>query len=229
MIPEQSNNINISQENARSDVVQPIQKSGDGVYRRPAGFWIRVLAYFIDGIVLLPLMGLLWLGLNNGSPTLRLLPYLAAIFYKPILEALYGATLGKKFVGIEVISEEGGRISLPQAFLRNSLFGIRSLLNIFIIIDIPDVAQTTFLELGQLTQGNPLTSIRKIVAVLAAGDCMAIVFFPNSKKTIHDLFAATRCVYTKRSIERSGEELVEHSSEQPEEKEYADPWEERDR
>ncbi len=118
-----ANDMNICKDNARSDSDQPLQESGDDVYRRPAGFWIRVLAYFIDGIVLLPLMGLLWLGLNNGSPTLRLLPYLAAIFYKPILEALYGATLGKIFLVSKSFRKKVGESHYHKPFFATHFLG----------------------------------------------------------------------------------------------------------
>lgn len=78
-----------------------------------AGFWVRVLAVFIDclimiipGLVLnlvLPIFGSLFLG----------------ILYKPFFESsALQATPGKALLGLRVTTLDGGRISFKQSFIR---------------------------------------------------------------------------------------------------------------
>lgn len=71
----------------------------------PAGFWIRVLAYFIDFLILLALVVGSMFVKSVWAYLLLLVPM---ILYKPLLEGLLGGTAGKLAIGLRVINPEGG-------------------------------------------------------------------------------------------------------------------------
>lgn len=87
-----------------------------------AGFWIRVGAYLIDGIILW-IIGIIlsYVVLGNysiiqSSPLLSLLQFIVAIGYFTGMESSSKqATLGKAVVGIKVGDEQGRQISLGTA------------------------------------------------------------------------------------------------------------------
>ena len=101
-----------------------------------AGFWIRVGAYIIDGILLwivqmliglvmgMGIAGAAGLGadetaLTGASLTLTLISSVIGVAYFVILESsTWQATLGKKAVGIIVVDEQGNRISWLRALGR---------------------------------------------------------------------------------------------------------------
>ena len=100
------------------------------------GFWIRVVASFIDGIILLILIILLayislvifGAALGEGAGVgmfllVLILASIATIFYKPIMEASeYQGTVGKYALGMKVVDQNGQRISMTSSFLRTILY-----------------------------------------------------------------------------------------------------------
>ena len=100
------------------------------------GFWIRLVASFIDGIILLILIILLatisliifGVALGEGAGVgmfllVFILASIATIFYKPIMEASeYQGTVGKYALGMKVVDQNGQRISMTSSFLRTILY-----------------------------------------------------------------------------------------------------------
>ncbi|MEJ2247000.1 MAG: RDD family protein [Acidobacteriota bacterium] len=107
-----------------------------------AGFWIRVAAYIVD-LIIISLPVLLFLGLiaaQSSIPTgshqgivghsvTGLLALILAIsfaifigafviLYFPLLEGLYGRTLGKRLFRLRVVRDGGVAIGMKEAFLR---------------------------------------------------------------------------------------------------------------
>jgi uncharacterized RDD family membrane protein YckC len=96
---------------------------------RPAGFWIRVLAYIIDGILLTALFALVWPILSGEAITdywqstdvfaagdffslaLNLVYYTGAI-------AIWSTTLGKRPFRLYVVRTDGSRVSPGRALAR---------------------------------------------------------------------------------------------------------------
>ncbi len=99
-----------------------------------AGFWLRLAACFIDGLILwtasLVIQALLGLGVGLGAPQ-RPADWVALFgllgvsvvtstvctwLYEALLtSSRWQATVGKKALGIVVTDENGGRISFPRA------------------------------------------------------------------------------------------------------------------
>ena len=100
------------------------------------GFWIRFVASFIDGIILLILIILLasislvifGAALGEGAGVgmfllVFILASIATILYKPIMEASeYQGTVGKYALGMKVVDQKGQRISMTSSFLRTILY-----------------------------------------------------------------------------------------------------------
>ncbi len=101
---------------------------------RPAGFWIRVVAYIIDGIILNVVNGILFgiagvnvFALDTGSPeaagsaagVIGLILVVVNLGYFVVLEASkLQATLGKLVVGIRVSDANGQRIGIGRSIGR---------------------------------------------------------------------------------------------------------------
>jgi len=94
-----------------------------GVARHYAGFWIRVLARLIDGVILgifYSAVGLLFFGslfapravFGAAFGAMYLLQLAAGAAYEIFLTAQYGGTLGKLALGLRVITANGDRLSL---------------------------------------------------------------------------------------------------------------------
>jgi uncharacterized RDD family membrane protein YckC len=117
-----------SDPNAAPPPPPPVWASGPGgpPAIRYGGFWIRVVAYLIDAIVLNIVLWLLTVitGLRLISYTatdhLEPLPILAPLVVNWLYFALMesserGATLGKMAVGLRVVTGEGRRLSFANA------------------------------------------------------------------------------------------------------------------
>jgi uncharacterized RDD family membrane protein YckC len=93
---------------------------------RPAGFWIRVVAVLIDGVVLIVAQGILfgagWMlwgsGLSAGMAVkgaTQLFTSLIGAAYTIAFHWIWGQTLGKMALQIRVVSMDGGPLSFGQA------------------------------------------------------------------------------------------------------------------
>ena len=90
---------------------------GDGPSGPRAGFWTRFLAALIDGVLGGVVLGVLTAALGGAGYAVGLA---SGIAYFTVLEGgPTGQTLGKRAMGIRVISfEDGGPIGYGRAFIR---------------------------------------------------------------------------------------------------------------
>jgi len=96
---------------------------------RYAGFWIRFLAYFVDGLVVYALIiaGQMAVGMSliqsvglaprSVSVVFAVFGFqlLVAVLYETILIGKYGATPGKMACGLVVVTTDGGKVSYALA------------------------------------------------------------------------------------------------------------------
>lgn len=90
------------------------------------GFWVRVLAYIIDGIivgivafVIKMLLGLVGTDfLDHANTTGNLLNFALGFLYMTVLWSSQGATLGQKALGLAVTTLDGQRLSYGRAVAR---------------------------------------------------------------------------------------------------------------
>jgi uncharacterized RDD family membrane protein YckC len=93
--------------------------------------WIkRIIAYVIDsiivGVVTTIILAIIMLPVFIRNPTaffnVLSFPFamgLLYILYFSIAETMYGATLGKRLLGLKVVTKTDGRPSFEKAFIRN--------------------------------------------------------------------------------------------------------------
>ena len=89
------------------------------------GFWIRLVAYIIDAILLSIVVGVLasLLGFNmmetdweRYDPTINLLSFVIGWLYFALMESSErGATVGKMALGLRVVTSNGQRLSFMNA------------------------------------------------------------------------------------------------------------------
>jgi len=101
---------------------------------RFGGFWIRVLAYFIDTVILVSvfLPGGIILLLSGFEPLAKVFYLVMAWIYFAVLQSSsWQASVGKKAVGLKVVDKNGDRISFGRATGRH-FAKVISTLTIFI-------------------------------------------------------------------------------------------------
>lgn len=91
---------------------------GDGPSGPRAGFWRRFVAALLDGIIIGVVGGIIGAILGGGNAGDGIGVLLGLLYYT-YFEGSTGQTLGKKALGIRVISlEGGGSIGYGRAFIR---------------------------------------------------------------------------------------------------------------
>jgi len=183
-------------------------------YSRPAGFWIRVGTYIIDGLIFIPIVILgIWNTYSLKSTTLLILISLPGLIYKPFMESFFGATLGKMACGIKVIDNNSRKLSLFGAYVRFFPFLISTgvaLAGQLIVFSSPQFqSATSMMEIGQAQQANYLKFVGLIVNLLVMIECV-FAAFTFRKRALHDMLAESFCVYKepkKLSSEPAGQDV----------------------
>jgi len=100
----------------------PLELDRQGVY---AGFWIRLVALILDGLVLLPVVFVVD-ALGDGNRATAVAAGAAACVivwgYSIALTARWGCTLGKAALGLRVVRVDGSRIGWGRAVRRDLVF-----------------------------------------------------------------------------------------------------------
>ena len=168
-------------------------------YPRPAGFWIRFCAHFVDGLILIPIPILSFLNLLSFKNTaLLILTVLPGFLYKPLMESFYGATLGKMACGIRVIDGFGQRLTLETAYIRYLPFLVSSLLattqTLLLYMSPGFQSAKTFEEIERLQQTGPLDILVYLASFFLIADCI-VAACAFRKRALHDMMADSYCVY----------------------------------
>lgn len=162
--------------------VPPIPAESD--HRAISGFWRRVLALIIDGL-LLGLAGftcgvLLFDPLAQLGGWGRLVGFIIALIYFGILNSAMGKgqTVGKRLMKIEVVDRAGRHISLARSLLRYTILGTPFFLNGVLIP--PSVMMS---PVGSL--------IGFIIFGLGGAIIYLYIFNRRTRQSLHDLLAGT--------------------------------------
>jgi uncharacterized RDD family membrane protein YckC len=96
-------------------------------YQRPqvsyVGLWPRFGALMIDGIILAVFNYSLGYLLNDGNnPLPIILTSVLPLLYNPILEYMYGATLGKMALGIKIVNYDLEKLTITNVVMRNMIY-----------------------------------------------------------------------------------------------------------
>jgi uncharacterized RDD family membrane protein YckC len=116
---------------------EPTQLPSDPENFEYGGFWRRVGAMFLDGLISLPL-GILLFYLLSITPRAYLyyaLPsMLFSVFYFVYLVTRYGGTPGKRIIGMRITMTDGSPVTTKAAVLRYSPFFILQALSMLAMI-----------------------------------------------------------------------------------------------
>ncbi len=168
-------------------------------YSRPAGFWIRLGAYVIDCVIFIPLIALgVWNTISLKSTAILVLITVPGFFYKPLMEAFCGATLGKMSCGLRVIDPEGKKLSLFYAYTRAFPFLLGSALGLTSQLILLSSEQfqsaTSMAEFSQPEAKVFVDAVGLLVNILILIDCV-LAAFTFRKRALHDMLADSYCVY----------------------------------
>ncbi|MEM1322058.1 MAG: RDD family protein [Bacteroidota bacterium] len=169
-----------------------------------AGFWTRVWAALIDGLVMMPLALLGMYNMLMGKVfLLAVLQSLAYVAYKPLMEWKYGATLGKMAVKIKVVNYDYQPISLDQSYLRFIFYFISTAISVlftFQLFQQPEFMETDdFMKLAtfQAEFESPLQDFSSIASFIVMVSAI-FVLFDDRRQALHDKIAKTFCIRVKK-------------------------------
>lgn len=167
---------------------------------RFANFWIRVAANILDSFVLMPII---LLGVYNimtwKSLPLYFVLQIAVLIYKPLMEAEYGATLGKMATKIKVVTTDYQDINLQQSLNRyifyfaNSFMGFIGGFMLFMQEEFAELSD--FYAIVEFQSKISAPEIDGFLSLLVFVSCVFCSADPL-KQTLHDKIAKTYVVNT---------------------------------
>jgi uncharacterized RDD family membrane protein YckC len=96
----------------------------------PAGFWIRLLAFAIDAVVIalaqlvLQVIAVARLGADAAPSAAGFFTLVFAVAYPTVLHAIAGQTIGKLLTRVRIVALDGGALPLGAALLRAVVFWV---------------------------------------------------------------------------------------------------------
>jgi len=168
------------------------------IHPPPAGFWVRVLASFVDGLVFLPLVVLAFANIVQiKSLALLFATMVPGLLYKPLMESRFGATLGKMACKIKVIDDRGMAPTFTQAFTRYLPFFVSSIVALVgsvVMFSQPGFQEAVGLDkIGELQYENPVKLLQNVINIFILAECV-VAGFTYRKQALHDMMAQTYCV-----------------------------------
>ena len=153
-----------------------------------AGFWVRILADTLDGLILFAAGWLL--ALPFRSLFLRLgergvfIGLAISMAYTGVLQSRFGSgrTLGKRLLGLRVVRPDGTLMSLDRSLVRYAMMGL--------LVYQGAVAQAVAAVLP-FAGLKVLETIAGAIAIVLALGCVFVVPFHPLKRGLHDILAGT--------------------------------------
>ena len=163
-----------------------------------AGFWIKVVASFIDSLVFIPVIVISFKNLFSWKMLgIEILTTFAWMFYKVFMEWKYQATIGKMAVKIKVVNESGGKITLEQSIVRFSFYFMSYMgaliANYYLFTNADFVNVKTFNDfvVMQESRGDVINGWANFPLMVS----LSMVIFDLRKQALHDKLAKTFCIY----------------------------------
>jgi uncharacterized RDD family membrane protein YckC len=171
------------------------------------GFWRRVGAQILDGLIVLPLSVILYFGMNYSRLfyLYYLVPSLAfAAVYGIYLVKRYGGTPGKLILKMRVTMVDGAPVTTAAATIRYSVILILSgLSSLAVALAALSFTDAEFLSMGYLQKmlalnaAMPGWNVAVTSALYVWIVASAIVMLSNKKRrALHDFLAKTLVVRT---------------------------------
>lgn len=163
-----------------------------------ANFGHRLLAVIVDFFVMIiPVAGTFYYGFMEKNLVFMLICNVVMMLYKPVMEGIYGATLGKMAVGIKMVDSDFDQIDLTQSFTKNGIYLISSVVNIlsafWMFGQDAFMEAEGFVESTQAGQGSPYQLVSTLISVLILISCL-MMLASDKQQTLHDRVAGTFCI-----------------------------------
>lgn len=181
----------------------------DNIYApRFAGFGVRLGAYVIDMLVLIPLIGAS-VYFSSFSPNAMAYLGIALLMslYKPIMEMQYGATVGKMATKIKVVGAEGVAITPEQAFMRWIPFVVGTIFAVWLQYSLITSAEAegisgymdfAVFQQEYMTEMGPTAYLGQLLGFLPL--VSALFMLGNQRKqAAHDTLAKTYVIYKEQA------------------------------
>lgn len=178
---------------------------------RYANFGPRLLAAFLDFLFTLPL-GVAVFYFTGMSPdfTMYLVIVVLMVLYKPVMEKVFGATLGKMVTKLRVVNEAGENIDWGPAIMRYLPWLIGVVAGVYLTYQMFQVPGYTdidgFTDYGLFMadyQANNDTTLNSIVQGVSffLPLISALLMLGNKKRQSgHDTLAETFVIHTKPAV-----------------------------
>jgi uncharacterized RDD family membrane protein YckC len=163
------------------------------------GFWPRLGALLIDGVVLAPVsIGVSYFNMTSWKSSMLLVVItLVSVAYKPFLEFNYGATLGKMALKLKVVNLQYGKADLGEILARNIFHIVPALFTLFFSINIyndPEFASVTgFMEYSTFTRKFTALQFISVASGLITIVDGIILLADKHSRSLHDKIGQT-CV-----------------------------------
>lgn len=162
-----------------------------------AGFWPRLGAIFLDGLVIgIPTFALTYFNVVSWkSSGLLILVSIIGTVYKPFMEFQYGATLGKMALNLRVVNLDLQKPTITEILLRN-IFNIAtnflSIVSTFIIFNSSEFQTVTgYMQFNAiLASQSGSTVIRGVTALIGLVEFICLVSDKQSR-ALHDRIGKT--------------------------------------
>jgi uncharacterized RDD family membrane protein YckC len=172
-----------------------------------AGFWRRFGAFWIDFVVLLPLMAMSYFFMNRYRlfQLYWFLPgTLFGLWFSVYLVKRYGGTPGKLLLKMRIAMLDGSPITFKAAALRHSvLFTLSIATSVAMAMACLQITDTQYLPLGYLDKSMALVkvapawykTIEMLMQVWIWSEFISMLF-NKKRRAIHDFIASTVVIKT---------------------------------
>lgn len=165
---------------------------------RYANFGHRFLAMLMDFLVMIIPIGIsMYYGFVEKNFAVALIGAIVGGLYKPVMEGVYGATVGKMAVGIIMVDGNNDVTDLTQSFTKNGVYLINTAIGIVSQIWMFGVDEfmnnEDLMESIMAVQENPYQTISSIWSLAILISCFAMLA-SDKRQTLHDSLAGTYCV-----------------------------------
>lgn len=187
-------------------VLAQLKEGGDAEIRY-AGFWQRFGAYWVDVIVMLPLMALAYFG-GEWSRLFQLYWFvpglLFGLFFSVYLVKRYGGTPGKLVLNTRIAMLDGSPVTLKAALIRHAvLFLLSALMALALVQATLHITDAEYFSLGYLARAVRLVELAPswympvsvLLQVWVWGEFVTMLF-NKRRRAVHDFLAGTIVVRT---------------------------------
>ncbi|MBT1699208.1 RDD family protein [Fulvivirgaceae bacterium PWU4] len=161
------------------------------------GFWKRFVAVLIDGVILTPVtLGVTYFNtIDWKNPAIFIAVSLAGMAYKPVMESLYGATLGKMALKLKVVNGNFEMAGIGTILLRNSLSLVPSIVTLAMTLPVYFHAEfasvSGFMEYTSFIEGHTSAQVVNMFSGLITIVDGIVMMADNRSRSLHDKIADT--------------------------------------